>query len=141
MGIRRVDGYTGELVGRFGDAAARFERLPFTMKEGKPRFAHDDFGSELIDALYRVLPPEPSRFLFGAGKCQKCGNKLPEQPRPHAFDLRIAIRGLEPINMTAELPSVRCGNCGTEHRTGERDAESDLSFAMMQAFDSAGLTY
>ena len=137
----RVDGYTAELLGRAGNAGARFERLPYKLKDGKQRFAHDDFGNELIGALYRVLPPEPKRFLFGAGKCRRCGNQLPDQPRPLSFDLRIDIKGLEPINMTVDLPSDRCASCGTEHRTGGRDVESDLSDAMIAAFESAGLGY
>lgn len=141
MGAIQVDGYTGELTGRAGEVGARFERLPYKLKDGRRRFAHNDFGNELIGALYRVMPPEPKRFLFGAGKCQRCGSQLPEQARPHAFDLTLDIRGLEPIHLTAELPSVRCETCGTEHRIGERDVESDLSDAMIAAFESAGLTY
>lgn len=136
-----VDGYTGALYGRKGEVGARFERLPYHVKDGKPRFAHGEFGSELIDALYRVMPPEPKRLLFGAGKCQKCGTRLPDQPRPHFFELRLEINGLEPINLTVELPAVACPACGTEHRTGERDVESDLSDAMIAAFKEAGLTY
>lgn len=141
MGAIHVDGYTDVLTGRAGDAGARFERLPYKLKDGKPRFAKGDFGNELIGALYRVMPPEPRRFLIGAGKCQKCGSQLPEAPRPHSFELQIDIRDLEPIQMTIELPSVRCGTCATEHRTGGRDLESDLSDAMIAAFESANLTY
>jgi hypothetical protein len=141
LGAIQVDGYTGELTGRAGEAGARFERLPYKLKDGRRRFAHNDFGNELIGALYRVMPPEPKRFLFGAGKCQRCGSPLPTQPRPHSFALALDIQGLERILLTAELPSVRCAACGTEHRTGGRDVESDLSEAMIAAFESAGLTY
>jgi hypothetical protein len=137
----RVDAYTGVLSGRKGDVTARFERLPYYVKDGKKRFAHPDFGSELIGVLYEVMPPEPKRLFFGAGKCQTCGTQLPEQPRPHAFSLRLEIDGLEPINLTVELPAVACPACGTQHRTGGRDVESDLSDAMIAAFQVAGLTY
>lgn len=143
MGAIQIDGYTGELIGRAGVAAARFEKLPYKLKNGKQQFAHDDFGNELITALYRGLPPEPRRFLFGAGKCQRCGTQLPdhEQALPQSFELRIEIKGLEPIMMTVELPCVACPGCGTQHRTGERETESDLSDAMIAAFESAGLGY
>jgi hypothetical protein len=141
MASIQVDGYTSELVGRAGDVTARFQRLPYKLKKGKLRFAHDDFGNELITALYKVMPPEPKRFLFGAGKCQRCGQPLPEEPRSHTYGLRIDIRGLEPINLTVELPSVECGMCRTPHRTGGRDVESDLSEAMIAAFESAELDY
>ena len=137
----KVDGYTGVLSGRKGEVGAQFERLPYQVKDGKPRFSHGEFGSELIEALYRVLPPEPKRLLFGPGKCRKCGAELPDQPRPHSFDLRLDMSGLEPINLSVELPAVGCPACGTEHRTGGRDIESDLSDALIEAFEAADLTY
>ena len=141
MGAIQVDGYTGELTARAGEAGARFERLPYRLKDGRRLFAHNDFMYELIGALYRVMPPEPKRFLFGAGKCRRCGSQLPEQPRPHSFDLTLDMRGLEAVRLTVELPSVQCPACGTEHRTGDRNVESDLSDAMIAAFESAELTY
>jgi hypothetical protein len=111
------------------------------MKDGRRRFATADFGADLIDALYRALPPEPKRFLFGRAKCQRCGVALETKILTHSFVLRLTLRDLDELGLTVEMPAVICAACGFVHVTGDRNVESDLSDAMIAAFESGGLSH
>ena len=141
MAQAEVDGWTEELVGHAGGATARFASLPYRMKDGRRRFATGDFGADLIDALYRALPPEPKRFLFGRAKCQRCGVALESPTVTHSFALRLKLPDLDEFGLTLEMPAVACRACGFVHRTGDRNVESDVSDAMIAAFGSGGLSY
>ena len=141
MGPASVDGYV-EASGRAGVASVRFERLPFRLKDGQRRFCHGDFGSELIGQLHEVLPPAPTHFLLlGSARCRACGTGLTAAARPSSLDVQLRLCGVAPTTLTIEIPLTPCGNCGATHRDGDRQAESDLSDALIAAFEAAGLSH
>ena len=141
MAKAQVDGWTEKLVGHAGSATARFASLPYRMKDGRRRFANGEFGADLIDALYRALPPEPKRFLLGRAKCRRCGVAVETEAVTRSFALQLHLRDLDELALTLEMPAVACAACGFVHRTGDRNVESDVSDAMIAAFESGGLTY
>ena len=149
MGDERCDVCDAEMVpgrsphaeGAFVDAAVEIE--PFDVlvcPQGHGiRYPYPEWGNELREAVVDALP-----FAMPGGAvhlCLRCESPLDggEHAGEGRFPLRLRMRHGVDVTLTATLPMVVCGQCGTAQAELSGDLENDLEDALTEAFGSAGL--
>lgn len=103
------------------------------------RYPYGEFGSEFLDALHKQLVPPGRKGLIRSTRvCRSCDadlNNLNEGPTAVAVD--VALRPIPPIHLEIVMPGLTCPQCQLRMvRIDDRDIASDLSFALMAAFES-----
>jgi ribosomal protein L40E len=96
---------------------------------------HPDFGFELIEGLHSALPLSKRR-LFRKDLCRACG--VPIEAKSVAsstgFTCTVHTKHAEPFEATLSGRTVKCGRCGLEQLTYDRNFFANLPEAVMSAF-------
>jgi hypothetical protein len=127
--------------GPAADVSVEITNLSFRETSKGKRYPYGEFGSELLDALHKQLVgPGRRGFIRSTRVCRRCDTDLtpvPEQLTAVAVD--VALRSIPPIHLEIVMPGLTCPSCHLRMvRIDDRDIASDLSFALMAAFQSVG---
>lgn len=137
-GIGRLD----PISGRSQDVSVTLTGLSFRQTSRGRRYAYPDFGSDFIDALHKALVGPRRRGLFRATPvCAWCEASLDGVARQRVkVATDVALAKIPPIHLDIEMPGLTCSRCGRPMvMIDDRDVASDLSDALIAAFNSAGI--
>ena len=136
-------------VERFGPVAGEahgirlmLTGLSFRQTEKGPRYAYGDFGSDFISKLHEGLTaPRRRGLLRSTLLCPWCDHALDGiAPETVAAAVEVDLRKIPPIEVEVEMPGYTCPGCGRQPvRIDDRDVQSDLSDALIDAFGQVGL--
>jgi hypothetical protein len=135
-------GHLDTIAGRAGDVAVILHGLTYRDTRSGRRFPYGEFGPDFIEALHRGLVRPRGGGLFRTRiSCPSCDTELDDHQRvPVDAATDVALRRIPPIGVDVTMPGLVCPRCGTRvvcmH---DRNVESDLSDALIAAFDSAGV--
>jgi len=140
-----TDGEIGQfdpVSGRAHDIGVTLTGLSFRLKRGERRYPYADFGSDLIDALHKGLPvPRRRGLLRSTLVCPSCGSPLEAAAiGPVPVTTELVLKKIPPIRIELEMAGWRCPACDRALVKFDRDVASDLSFALMDAFATVGLS-
>lgn len=128
------------LTGTAGSIHIEFSHLPVLAcpSQGHPmRFTDTDFGANLIDRLFHKgdLP------ITDSARCGACKAAL-QAPNlsPGRVSGEVRVDRVAPFTMAVTAPLSRCPYCGLEQLVADDSVSSDLSDAMIAAFESARLS-
>jgi hypothetical protein len=140
---------TDTRIERFGPVAGEahgirvmLTGLPFRSTDKGPRWAYGEFGPEFLEGLHEALTAPRRRGLFRSMlECPWCEHSLaglPSETVSAAVD--VDLRRIPPIQVDVEMPGYVCPGCARRPvRIDDRDVQSDLSDALIDAFEHAGL--
>ena len=131
----------GPISGQAGDVAVTLTELSFRKTPTGGRYAYPDFGSDFIQALHEALgTPRRRGLLRSTLVCPWCGRDLDVNTSDRVrVAVEVALRRIPPVRVDAEMPGIRCGSCGRSVvRIDDRNVQSDLSNALIIAFEAVG---
>jgi ribosomal protein S27AE len=135
-------GQVPPITGAKHESSVTLTGMSFRMKKGERHFPYSEFGSEFIGALHKQLPKPTHRGLNRwTPVCPACGTSLAaagvQQTRA---SVNIALRTIPAIRVDVDMPGRTCPACG--HAVvliGDRDIASDVSDALIEAFQSEAI--
>lgn len=116
--------------------------LSFRQTNGGRRYAYPDFGSDFIQALHGQLVGPRRRGLFRATLlCPSCGRSLDGVLIGQVtVATDVDLRRIPPIHVDVEMPGMVCPSCDRRLvAIDDRNVQSDLSDALIDAFNRAGI--
>ena len=137
-------GRLDEIRGRAGDVTVILHGLTVRDTPEGRRFPYGDFTAQFLQALHERLTKPRGGGVFRPGiSCRSCRTKLDERwTRPVGVATEVALGRIPPIQVDLAMPGIVCPSCGTQMvRMHDRNVESDLSDALIAAFDSVALRY
>lgn len=137
-GIGRLD----PVRGRAQDVSVTLTGLSFRQTSRGRRYPYPDFGSDFIDALHKQLVgPRRRGLLRSTPVCAWCEASLDGVARQRVTVVAdVALTKIPPIHLDIEMPGLTCSRCGRPMvMIDDRDVASDLSDALIAAFNSAGI--
>ena len=137
----KAPGLVDRVTGSAGAIVATLTNLSYRETDGGRRYAYPDFGADLIHLLYAELPRPSRRGLFRARiECPNCGTSLEEVPVTTVEVVaELPFTRIPPVGFEAEVPGLQCPNCRSGLMLKDRDVESELSDALRDAFERAGI--
>ena len=132
----------GPIDGRSTTVNVTLTGLSFRQTSAGRRYAYPDFGSDFIDALHkRLVGPRRRGLIRSRLLCPSCGRSLDGVPTGQvtvATDVDLAR--IPVIHLDLEMPGMICPGCDRRLvRIDDRNVQSDLSDAVIDAFDRAGM--
>jgi hypothetical protein len=124
------------------DVTVTLTDLSFVQTSRGRRYAYPDFGSDFIEALHKALVGPRRRGLFRSTPvCAWCEASLDGVVR-HSVTVAtdVVLTKVPPIHVDLDMPGLTCSRCGRPMvMIDDRAVASDLSGALIAAFNSAGL--
>ena len=106
------------------------------------RYPYGNFGAEFLDALHKgLIAPARKGLIRSTRVCRVCGADVSAVAEgPTAASVDVTLGRVPPIHLEIVMPGLTCPNCQRKMvRIDDADVASDLSFALMAAFESVGL--
>jgi hypothetical protein len=131
------------VTGRANGVTVTLTGLSFRQTDKGKRYPYGEFGSEFIGSLHSGLPaPRRRGLLRSTLVCPSCESSLAGiAVGPVPATTEIALKRIPPIRVDLEMPGVRCPGCARALvMIHDRDIASDVSFALMDAFATVGLS-
>jgi hypothetical protein len=135
-------GRLGPLSGTARDVSVTLTGLSFRQTSKGRRYPYPDFGSDFIEALHKeLLAPRRRGLLRSTLVCPSCGSSLEGSVDQRvAATVNVALRRAPAIRLDVEMPGMTCPGCHRSLvRIDDRAVDSDLSDALIAAFDEAGI--
>ena len=132
----------GRVKGRAGSVTVFLDGLTFRETDAGRRFPYPDFGSQFIEALHRrLVVPRRRGLLRSTLACSSCDASLTGvAPQPIGIATEVDLGTIAPIQVDLALPGLVCPRCRAQMAgIHDRAVESDLSDALIAAFDAAGM--
>jgi hypothetical protein len=130
------------ISGRAGEVCVTLTGMTFRETNRGRRFPYPDFGSDFIGPLHDGLISPRRRGLLGFGSaCAWCNAPLDRVPRqPVTASADVVLKRVPPIRVDVEMPGLVCPACSRAMvMINDRTVESDLSDALIAAFDSVAI--
>ena len=137
-----VIGRLDPISGRAHDVNVTLTGLSCRETSGGKRYAYPDFGSDFIGALHKALVGPRRRGLFRSTPvCAWCEAPLAGVAHERiTVAVDVTLKQIPSIHLDLEMPGLTCSRCGRAMvMIDDRDVASDLSDALIAAFNSAGL--
>ena len=116
--------------------------LSFRHTSAGRRYAYPDFGSDLIQALHEgLVGPRRRGLLRSTLVCPSCERSLEGiAVEPVIASTDVDLSRIPTIHIELEMPGMVCPGCDRHLvMIGDRGVESDLSDALIDAFQQAGI--
>ena len=131
------------ITGRANGVSVTLTGLSYRETRAGKRYPYPDFGSDFIQALHAGLPtPRRRGLLRWTPVCPSCESSLDGVViGPVPVTTEVALKRVPPIRVDLEMPGMRCPACARALvMINDRDIASDVSFALMDAFATVGLS-
>ena len=135
-------GTVGPISGRAGAVGVTLTGVTFRETRHGRRYPYADFGSDLIGPLHDgLVPPRRRGLLRSVRVCAWCDASLEGvAPQRVTTWADVVLKRVPPIRVDVEMPGHNCPACGrTMVLIDDRSVESDLSDALIAAFNSVGI--
>jgi len=132
----------GPINGQAQQVRVTLTGLSFRQTSAGRRYAYPDFGSDFIDALYKQLEgPNRRGWIRSTFLCPSCGRSLDGVPTGQvAVATDLVLSRIPAFHLDLEMPGMICPGCDRRLvMIDDRDLQSDLSDALIDAFNQAGL--
>lgn len=132
----------GPVEGRAQDVRVILTGLSTRRTAAGLRYPYPDFGSEFIEALHRQLVgPRRRGLIRSSPACPACDRSLEGTPSGVVtVTADVQLRRIPPIRLELEMPGLTCPGCARRLvRIDDRHVQSDLSDALIDAFNRAGI--
>lgn len=132
------------IEGVHADTKAVFEGFPYrACPQGhRSEFAYPDFGSELIDLVFKGIPTWRTEGILGRrALCRSCGGLLDaSRQEPATFPIPLNLRNEFRFQLEITAPGVRCPACGLcQVGPHDRVFTSEVAEALTAAIKQVGL--
>jgi hypothetical protein len=130
------------ISGSKNDVSVTLTGMTHRTAKGERRYPYPDFGSDFIEALHKQLVgPRRRGLLRSTLVCPSCGSALDAQRDERtAVAVDVALPRIPAIGVALEMPGITCTSCHRSVvRIDDRGVQSDLSDALIVAFDMAGI--
>jgi len=135
-------GRLGEVSGRARDISVTLTGLSVRQTTTGRRYPYPEFGEGFIDALHKALPAPRHRGLLRTSiVCPTCETSLEGLPGAIVTaTTQLSFSQIPPVRVEVAMPGITCPGCMAPLvRTDDKALESDLSDALIDAFNSAGI--
>lgn len=134
-------GQFGTVHGHAGDVTVSLDGLSYRQTTKGKRYPYPDFGAEFIDALHKQPIGPGRRGLLRKLSCPTCGASVEGVPSAAVeVAVELTFKRISPIRVQLEIPGIVCAACGRGMvRIDDRDVASDLSDALIDAFNSVDM--
>ena len=132
----------GPIVGHAGDVGVTLSDLSVRQTSTGRRFPYPDFGSDFIAALHgSLVGPKRQGLVRSKLVCPDCQASLEGiAAEPVAVTTEIALTRIPPVRVDLKMPGMTCPGCQRSLvMIGDRAVASNLSDALIDAFDGAGV--
>jgi hypothetical protein len=130
------------VTGQAHDITVTLTNLSYRDTGSEKKYAYGEFGPDFIVALYDALPAPRRRGLLRSTLiCPVCDAALDANAiQPVKVVAEVALRKVPPIGVDLEMPGLKCPSCDRSLvKSYDRDLQSDLSDALIDAFATVGL--
>lgn len=128
--------------GRSADVTVELTNLTYRDTPEGRRFPYGEFGPDFIARLHSELPTLRFKGLIRRRPiCAACETDLTDVPElPTSTSVEVALGRIPPIQVAVEMPGITCPSCGRRMvGVNDHDVASELSNALIAAFDAVGL--
>lgn len=132
----------GPISGQSQQVKLTLTGLSFRQTSAGRRYAYPDFGSDFIQALYKQLVGPGRRGLIRSTfHCPSCGRSLDGVTIGQVtVATDVNLPSIPPIHLDLDMPGMVCPDCGRRLvMIDDRNVQSDLSDALIDAFNQSGL--
>jgi len=135
-------GRLGAVTGRARDISVTLTGLSYRQTGAGRRYPYGDFGTGFIETLHKALPAPRHRGVFRRIVCPSCETSLEGVPGDLVtVATQLEFTRIPPVRVEVTMPGITCPGCMRPLvRIDDRDIASDLSDAVIAAFDAAGIS-
>lgn len=132
----------GPISGQSQEVKLTLTGLSFRLTSAGRRYAYADFGSDFIQALHKQLVgPRRRGLIRSTFHCPPCGRSLDGVTIGHVnVATDVDLPRIPPIHLDLDMPGMVCPGCDRRLvMIDDRNVQSDLSDALIDAFNQSGL--
>ena len=133
----------GPIVGQSQQVKVTLTGLSFRQTSKGLRYAYPDFGSDFIQALHKQLVGPRRRGLIRSTLlCPSCERSLDGLAVGRvAVETDVDLSRIPAIHLDLEMPGMVCPGCDRRLvMIDDRNVQSDLSDALIDAFNQSGMS-